>query len=80
MIKIIQKGTKHKTEEDIKDEYMKFIKTDEGKEWLEFYDLGDYLYDFYPEMLQQLIKYSDQKKRFLLLYRIVNESFVSFGG
>ena len=52
MIKIIQKGTKHKTEEDIKDEYMKFIKTDEGKEWLEFYDLGDYLYDFYPEMLQ----------------------------
>lgn len=56
MIKIIEKGTKHKTEEDIKDEYMKFIKTDEGKEWLEFYDLGgdfgDYLYDFYPEMLQ----------------------------
>lgn len=56
MIKIIQKGTKHKTEEDIKDEYMKFIKTDKGKEWLKSYDLGgdfgDYLYDFYPEMLQ----------------------------
>lgn len=63
MIKIIQKETKHKTEEDIKDEYMKFIKTDKGKEWLEFYknnmesddlggDFGDYLYDFYPEMLQ----------------------------
>ena len=40
---------------------MKFIKTDKGKEWLEFYntksddlggDFGDYLYDFYLEMLQ----------------------------
>ena len=62
MIKIIEKGTKHKTEEDIKYEYMKFIKTDKGKEWLEFWknnmgsnlagDFCDYLYDFYPEMLQ----------------------------
>lgn len=43
-------------------EYDDFIKTDEGKKWkrgwVERYgtevegDFGDYLYDFYPEMLQ----------------------------
>lgn len=50
----------NKTEEDIKVEYMNFIKTDKGKEWLDLQhnnmksdgDFGDYLYDFYPEMLQ----------------------------
>ena len=49
-----------KSEEDIKTEYMEFLKTDKGKEWLKFQhnnmksdgDFGDYLYDFYPEMLQ----------------------------
>lgn len=50
-----------KIEEELKTEYMNFIKTDKGKEWLEFWhnsmksdlagDFGDYLYDFYPEML-----------------------------
>lgn len=49
-----------KSEEVLKDEYMQFIQTEKGKEWLEFCrnnmksdgDFGDYLYDFYPEMLQ----------------------------
>lgn len=41
-------------------EYKEFIHTAEGKKWLEHVkkdmkldgDLGDYLYDFYPELLQ----------------------------
>ena len=51
----------NKTEEELKTEYINFIKTDKGKEWLEFWhnnmksdlagDFGDYLYDFYPEMI-----------------------------
>lgn len=50
-------------EERIKElelEYEDFIKTDKGKEWLDYCrsrgngwtgDCGDYLYDFYPEVL-----------------------------
>lgn len=43
-------------------EYEKFLKTEKGKEWRKHWqveinsdscgDFGDYLYDFYPEMLQ----------------------------
>ena len=46
----------------IKKDYEKFIKTEDGKEWIEswkersetdsFPDLGAYLYDFYPKLLQ----------------------------
>ena len=41
-------------------EYAEFIETDKGKEWLDYCksrgngctgDCGDYLYDFYPEVL-----------------------------
>ena len=48
--------------EDLKKEYNDFIKTKRGQEWVMFWkretgsdrsgDFGDYLYDFYPEMLQ----------------------------
>ena len=49
-----------KSEEELKEEYMRFIRTEEGKKWLDFQhndmksdgDFGDYLYVFYPEMLQ----------------------------
>ena len=46
----------------LRHEYEQFIQTDKGKEWKHFWqcqtgqersgDFGDYLYDFYPEMLQ----------------------------
>ena len=49
-------------EKELKKQYDKFIKTDKGREWQEHWkttmgsdscgDFGDYLYDFYPEMLQ----------------------------
>ena len=48
-------------EEELKVEYENFLKTKEGQEWKEHWkseigsdscgDFGDYLYDFYPEML-----------------------------
>ena len=51
-----------KDREALRPEYEQFIKTEKGKEWIEFWqsqtgsqndgDFGDYLYDFYPEMLQ----------------------------
>ena len=50
-------------EEELKVEYENFLKTKEGQEWKEHWkneigsdscgDFGDYLYDFYPEMLMQ---------------------------
>ena len=54
-----------KREEELKVEYENFLKTKEGQEWKEDWikrysnpedikeagDFGDYLYDFYPEML-----------------------------
>lgn len=48
-------------EAQLKEEYDEFIKTDEGKIWKEAWkmkygtdmgDFGDFLYDFYPEILQ----------------------------
>lgn len=49
-------------EVEVKKEYEEFIKTDEGKKWKYAWqnelgsdivgDFSDYLYDFYPEMLQ----------------------------
>ena len=49
-----------KTEMELKEEYEKFVKTEKGQEWIKYQkekmhapgDLGDYIYDFYPEMLQ----------------------------
>lgn len=48
--------------EDLKTEYNDFIETKRGQDWQMFWkretssercgDFGDYLYDFYPEMLQ----------------------------
>lgn len=53
---------KHKNKDELKKEYQEFIKTNEGNEWINKWknymcsdmvaDFGDYLYDFYPEMLQ----------------------------
>ena len=54
-----------KREEELKVEYEKFVQTKAGKEWKDHWikrytnpddikdagDFGDYLYDFYPEML-----------------------------
>ena len=54
-----------KREEELKIEYENFLNTKEGQEWKEWWakryfnsenikevgDFGDYLYDFYPEML-----------------------------
>lgn len=54
-----------KREEELKVEYENFLNTKEGQEWKEGWakrcsdsenikdtgDFGDYLYDFYPEML-----------------------------
>ena len=50
-----------KREEELKVEYENFLNTKEGQEWKEHWkneigsdscgDFGDYLYDFYPEML-----------------------------
>lgn len=47
--------------QSLEEEYNRFVQTDKGKEWLEEWeqnmwagykaDLGDYVYDFYPEML-----------------------------
>ena len=52
----------YKDREALKPKYEQFIQTKEGKEWKHFLqnemgsersgDFGDYLYDFYPEMLQ----------------------------
>ena len=63
-----------KTEEELKTEYINFIKTDKGKEWLEFWhnnmksdlagDFGDYLYDFYPEMISQEGEYYEENKNY----------------
>lgn len=61
----MNQGYKNK-EEELKEEYNKFIVTKEGKEWKDNWrkrvgddvklddigDIGDFLYDFYPEMLQ----------------------------
>lgn len=51
-----------KDREALRPEYEHFIQTERGKEWKHFWqsqinsdiggDFGDYLYDFYPEMLQ----------------------------
>lgn len=51
-----------KDREALRPEYEQFIQTEEGKKWKEFWqkemgsdscgNFGDYLYDFYPEMLQ----------------------------
>ena len=44
-------------EKELKEEYEKFILTKEGKEWINHWqkitggEFGDYLYDFYPEMI-----------------------------
>lgn len=48
-------------EVELEGEYKEFIKTDEGKTWIESWNgrienvedvgFGEYLYDFYPEML-----------------------------
>lgn len=48
--------------EDLKTEYNNFLETKRGQEWVVFWkretgseisgDFGDYIYDFYPEMLQ----------------------------
>lgn len=48
-------------EKELKEKYEKFIQTKEGKEWVSHWqkitgsdisgDFGDYLYDFYPEMI-----------------------------
>ena len=48
------------SESDLLREYKIFITTKKGNEWVKFQkekmnldgDFGDYLYDFYPEMLQ----------------------------
>lgn len=47
---------------ELEKEYKDFLKTDEGKKWMESWNgrmpdneevgFGEYLYDFYPEMLQ----------------------------
>lgn len=51
-----------KDRETLRPKYEQFIQTERGKEWKHFWqsqtgsersgDFGDYLYDFYPEMLQ----------------------------
>ena len=51
-----------KDREALRPEYEQFIQTERGKEWKYFWqsrtgsersgDFGNYLYDFYPEMLQ----------------------------
>lgn len=51
-----------KDREALRPKYEQFIQTERGKEWKHFWqsqtgsersgDFGDYLYDFYPEMLQ----------------------------
>lgn len=53
--------TKQERKRELQIEYNNFIKTESGKEWKEHWnklsdsddcgDFGDYLYDFYPEML-----------------------------
>jgi hypothetical protein len=52
------KNTSSYNIDDIKLEFEHFINTDEGKGWISEWkarggdgDLGDYLYDYYPEML-----------------------------
>lgn len=53
-------GTYDKAIKRLEEEFNSFIKTEKGEEWLkdgrslECFrgDFGDYLYDFYPEMLQ----------------------------
>lgn len=47
---------------ELEEEYKEFIKTDKGKKWIESWNgriedikkvgFGEYLYDFYPEVLQ----------------------------
>ena len=52
--------TKEERLKELELEYEEFIKTDSGKKWLDDYksinngqtvDCGDYLYDFYTEVL-----------------------------
>lgn len=52
--------TKEERLRELELEYEEFIKTDSGKKWLDDYknrnngqtgDCGDYIYDFYPEVL-----------------------------
>ena len=55
-------GEIYKDREVLRPEYEHFIQTERGKKWKHFWqsqigsdiggDFGDYLYDFYPEMLQ----------------------------
>ena len=52
---------KIKDEEKLKEKYLNFIDTEDGKNWKDKWiksmgsdmsgDFGDYLYDFYPELL-----------------------------
>lgn len=52
-----------KKKAELEKEYEEFIKTEKGKKWVKGWkydmqsdivgDFGDYLYDFYPEILQQ---------------------------
>ena len=52
----------YKDREALRLKYEQFIQTERGKEWKHFWqsqtgsersgDFGDYLYDFYPELLQ----------------------------
>ena len=52
----------YKDREALRPEYEQFIQTERGKEWKHFWqsqtgsersgDFANYLYDFYPEMLQ----------------------------
>lgn len=48
-------------EKELKEKYFNFLKTEQGRKWKDSWinrsssdiagDFGDYLYDFYPEML-----------------------------
>lgn len=59
---IISRARDSEKLETLRLKYKQFIQTEKGKEWKHFWqtktgsqndgDFGDYLYDFYPEMLQ----------------------------
>ena len=61
-------------EKELKEEYEKFILTKEGKEWINHWqkiigsdtggDFGDYLYDFYHEMISQEGEYYEENKNY----------------
>ena len=52
---------------ELEEEYERFIKTDKGKEWIKSWNermpdsdivgFGEYLYDFYQEMLMEVDSY-----------------------